>query len=135
MELKNEVKIQILLKEYDALRAEIISRASNRFSSLGILAAVVAFVASQKDALFAWIAGGVVVIVLIGVWLRLGYLIGRCSAQIAKIEEQINELADADLLSWESRAAPLWVWYPVRWIRRKHVLPSREGREKADGGG
>jgi hypothetical protein len=132
MGLTNDAKIQILLKEYDALRAEIISRTSNRFSSLGILAAVVAFSASQQNVLLAWIVGGAVGLLLFGVWLRLGYLIGRCSAQIANVEEQINALAGDDLLTWESRAVLQWVWYPARWIRRKHNSESQESPRKVD---
>lgn len=105
-----KLKIEILLKEYDTLRAEIFHRINARFAVVGLMGGLLAFLLSQ-DGLHSgsfpgtvrWIAcagGGLTIIVL---WLRLGVLINKIGSHIKSIERRINELVGEELMTWESR--------------------------------
>ena len=102
--MEEKEKINILLKEYDTLRAEILQRLSSRFAFLGLFGAVGAdgfFVAGdisifQKFVLF------LTALFLFAVWMQLGTVIARCAKRVAEIEEFVNQIAGEKLLRWES---------------------------------
>jgi hypothetical protein len=99
------LRIDILLKEYDTLRAEIISRSNNRFATIGLIIALGAFVLTrpEESAVSPFVlAAPVLAILLVTLW-RLGQLIKRCSLRIAEIEARINQLMGEELLAWEGR--------------------------------
>jgi hypothetical protein len=102
--MEDKEKIDILLKEYDTLRAEILQRLSNRFAFLGLFGAVGAygfFVSgnisiSQKIVLF------LTALFLLSVWMQLGIVVARCAKRVAEIEGYVNQIAGEKLLKWES---------------------------------
>ena len=96
-------KIQILLKEYDTLRAEIIQRLGHRITFLGLFGAmgVYAFFRDNGLTLYQYSVIAVAIVFTYIVWHHLGNVIGRCSRRIAEIEQQINGMAGTVLLRWE----------------------------------
>ena len=96
-------KVQILLKEYDSLRAEILQRIGHRFSFLGLTGAVggYAFFVAKNLSTYQTVVLMIGTIALLGVWWQLGNLIARCSHRIAEIEKTVNSFAGEPLLTWE----------------------------------
>ena len=107
--------IAILLKEYDALRAEILSRSNSHHQLVGItatlIAATLAFGAARIDFDRGFLNANVFVIV--GVVIALvaaAALAARIAARnttalgrhIASLEKQINGLVGEKLLGWET---------------------------------
>ncbi|MCK4625915.1 MAG: hypothetical protein KAV00_11435 [Phycisphaerae bacterium] len=111
-------RIDILLKEYDSLRAEMISRCNNRFAMLGIIGGIIAFI-SAYPCLTTWVLGGIAVLFLLCVWAYLGHLIYNCGIRVAAIERQINEIAGEKLLAWESEEAPKIAYWPLTFSNRR----------------
>jgi hypothetical protein len=110
--LNDKDKIDILLKEYDTLRQEILMRINHRFLMLGIIGTLLGFVLiNDNPQLRIHIFGLSTKIILLmsgallllALWLFLGYLLGTLAARISTIERQINEIAGKKLLEWESR--------------------------------
>jgi hypothetical protein len=104
---EDKIRIEILLKEYDTLRAEALARINNRFTLIAVAAAAGALFSTKEatsvtaTAQIAWLVALMVVGVI--VWWWTGLLILRCSVRIAKIEAKIAMLAkDRSLLRWES---------------------------------
>lgn len=101
-------KIMILFKEYDTLRAEVISRASGGYQVIaifaGLIAAVLAWGATHPPVPRFWGAVGTLIaaaIFIAVIVLRDIYVIAR---RVAEIEKMINHLAgDHELLIWESK--------------------------------
>lgn len=100
-------KIMILFKEYDTLRAEVISRSSGGYQVIaifgGLFAALLAWGATHPPIAVFWAA---VLTLAVGVIFaaftvfRDIYVIAR---RLAEIEKTINHLAgDQQLLIWES---------------------------------
>ena len=110
-----KAKVDILLKEYDILRSEIISRTNNRFAVIGFIAALIAFVGSQSEMplYVRCVIGGLAFVAILVIYFRLGQLIKRCAVRIAEIEEKINNLMGEKLLVWESQIAKsgLFHWF------------------------
>jgi hypothetical protein len=96
--------LNVLLKEYDTLRSEILARIGNRFALLSVVVAAVAFVGSQKVAIGGWRWGllALATVVISLIWVQLGRAIGRLSTRIAVIEGKVNEITGDELLHWES---------------------------------
>ncbi len=97
-------KIEILLKEYDSLRTEMHQRFSHRFQFVTIFGALGAFALFTKDSfgVFQIVLLTITAVALFVVWFWLGDLIAGASRRIAQIEQEINSLANATLLSWET---------------------------------
>lgn len=102
--MDRKMHVEILFKEYDTLREEILSRMNNRFTFGGLLGVIAAFVGSQTQLSIPLRLGtGLLALVTILVlWWFLGLLIYKAHLRIAALEKKINELAGADLLEWES---------------------------------
>jgi hypothetical protein len=101
-------KIDILFKEYDTLRGEIITRGNSRdqlleFSAL-ILAGLLAWIVSQP---IHWVLIVVVSVILVSIILTLYRWsvreIDTIAKRLRKLEKLINEIAVAELLEWETR--------------------------------
>jgi hypothetical protein len=97
-------KIDVLLQEYNALRAEIVARLKNRFMILGYVGAIVTYAVFQHEVPLEWRAGFAALagLALLVTWLRGMQMIGRIARRIARIETRVNELAGEALLTWES---------------------------------
>jgi hypothetical protein len=99
----NSEKINVLLKEYDALRAEIRSRGDNQFSLLGFAGLVLTWLFSHPASLkLRWEIAILVPPVLLMNFLLI-QAIKRCANRLIIIENQINDLAGEHLLEWEIR--------------------------------
>ena len=112
MAVEDKDKIDILLKEYDSLRQEILSRTNNRFLMLGVVATFLGFVLFTDNSVFKCQIFGLStrvivvisgVLVLLVIWLFFGYLVGTLAARVSAIERRVNELAGEKLLEWETR--------------------------------
>jgi hypothetical protein len=101
----NRDKIDILMKEYDTLRAEILHRSNTRFAFVGLFGALATYALFKTDTHTVLTPALIIIaaIFLFFLWIHIGYLIFRCSRRIAEIENQINSLADEQLLVWENR--------------------------------
>ena len=99
--LNQDRKLDILLKEYEAIRAEILHKLSRIFALTGLLGAAGAWVVTNADSRPI----GIVAIVVVGVvYLVLSRDLCRAKGQLALTEKKICDLAhDDDLLTWERR--------------------------------
>lgn len=96
--------IQILLKEYDALRAEILKRIGHRFIFLNMFGVVGGYALLNYNNFnyVQLIVLAASIIALFSVWWQLGNIIARCSNRIAEIEVAINTRVGESLLKWEN---------------------------------
>jgi hypothetical protein len=104
--------IAILFKEYETLRNEIQNRTNNGYQIWGIVAAVLTWLSSRPVDLNFWL-----------LWPTLGAAFGfaaftirrdinKAARRIRQIEVEINSIAGADLLKWESQ----WGSAQTGWI-------------------
>jgi hypothetical protein len=113
-------KIEILFKEYDTLRAEIINRASGGNQVVAILAglfgASLAWRATHPPDRIFWTA--IAVLFCTGVFLMATAYrdINLVARRLAVIERTINKLSGDDLLAWESRFGSM----AGGWVARKN---------------
>jgi hypothetical protein len=102
----NLQRINILLKEYDTLRSEILQRTAAGFALPAIVTAIAGWLLSRIIEHHYYTS---TVIVLLGVIaLAVGprfmnIQIRRCATRVQQIEERVNFLAQDHLLEWESR--------------------------------
>lgn len=108
--LETKFKIEILLKEYDTLRTEILQRINARFAVVGLLGALFAFALSEvewQSEKFSidvwWLILALGVGVLLALWWRLGILIQRMATHLISIEQRVNQFAGEELLTWETK--------------------------------
>ena len=100
--MKEVEKIQILQKEYDTLRAEILNRIGHRFTFLSFAGAIGGYAIFSENKLtddqssVLWICADI----LLCLWAWIGLLMKRCSDRVAAIEREINALAGETLLKW-----------------------------------
>ena len=103
------IKINILLKEYDTLRAEMLQRINARFAIVGLLGALLVLLISKWGWQPAgwpldvrWLVGVLGASILAGIFWRFGTLIRKLAAQVSQVEQRVNKLAQEDLLTWET---------------------------------
>jgi hypothetical protein len=103
--------IDILLREYDTLRMEILARVRTRFELLGFLA-IIATIAATQDASrsFRVLVGVAGIAIALTVWGWFASGIKRCAKRIFTIEAKVNELMGAELLAWET-SQPRGSWW------------------------
>ena len=117
-----KAQIDILLKEYSTLRQEITERSKSRFVIFGYVGALSTFALSKlkgvawpelfwplsyfnatKEVVWPIVILAFTIVSLLVLWWRLGALIKACAIQISEIEQDVNKLAGANLLRWETR--------------------------------
>ena len=96
-------KIQVLFKEYDALRSGIIGRTNNGYQLWGIGAALLTFLMSRPIDWKFWVLISLFVVVFSLFSWTTYRDINKAAERLRQIESEINELADAPLLQWETR--------------------------------
>jgi len=107
--MDDNARIDILLKEYETLRTEIISRTQSRFAITSIAAGAVALAFSAGSTLGSpWLFLILTSLAAALLWARLGGLIRRASEGLHRVEEKVNEIAGEELLVWEHRAREPW---------------------------
>ena len=84
--------IEVLLHEYDALRDEVLSRTSARFQLLGYLSIAASLLGvSNVSKNWIWVYLVVITLVtLIVLWLYFGWAIRRCAVRLREIEIEVN---------------------------------------------
>ncbi|MCK4828344.1 hypothetical protein KA005_72110, partial [bacterium] len=99
--MNQKEKIDILFREYEALRAEINTRIQSRFNVLAVTIALLAITANKESSLSPLLLLLVAVFVFV-VWWRVRVWIIRCGNRVAEIENEINTFAGCDILKWEN---------------------------------
>jgi hypothetical protein len=113
--------VEILMKEYDSLRSEVIERVKTAFSHLAYLGAVVAFAfqpvpnsAVSPKLLFSFALVGSAILLYISIinW----YWVGRIANHLQLLEVKINKAHGKPVLSWEGKVKRMsrWVLLPPR---------------------
>jgi len=101
-------RIEVLLKEYDTCREEILGRIGKRFNILTLLGGLVGIVGAKKTDV-NWPVVWIAIAILLVVWTWMGLLLDQLSKNVQDLEGRINEIAGEKLLRWESeRASPLF---------------------------
>jgi hypothetical protein len=99
--------IQILFKEYDTLRAELIARNNGTFQLMALGAAEIAVCVGWWEKWGYRPSGWILVVFCLTITALLLCLfnlgIGVCTKRVREIENHVNELAGVNLLCWENR--------------------------------
>ena len=103
--LTHAEKIQILMAEYNTLRAEVIQKSNSTFQIFGVaITAVVAI--SGIVATYAIIAGFsifiILIVVLLATYRSIEFSMLTFGNRLREIEREVNQLAGAKLLKWET---------------------------------
>jgi hypothetical protein len=124
-------KIQILLKEYETLRAEVVQRFNHRFHFLTIIGGLGAFIFFKADKISYLQISAVVLaaISVIVVWFWIGDVIARCSRRISELERKINEIAGEDLLMWETIQLDQGIFHKIHKITQSCQQSGRGAAE------
>ena len=120
--------IDILMREYETLRTEILHRIRNRFAIVGYVGVVMMFIFTKskeipwpdlfgplykyndsKDLIWPLAVLACTSLFLLFYWLQEGRLMLRCSSRITEIEKTANELSGRELLVWETRVQSSWL--------------------------
>ena len=103
--------IEVLLHEYDALRAEVVARASSRFQLLGFATAAAAVLGITKEVTNKgfWLWGILIALAVIAIviWVVFRLYIHRCAGRLREIEKEINDELKEPALIWETHRLPL----------------------------
>jgi len=114
-------ELDILLMEYNSLRAEVIERVKTAFSHLAFFGAVVAFAFQLPDnqlvdhcIIIGLSVFGAVLLLYIAIinWTW----VSRISSHLQHLERRINASAGKPLLTWEGTSATIsrWVLLPPK---------------------
>jgi hypothetical protein len=99
-------KVQILLKEYDALRGEITSRGNNMYQLIaicaGIGAALISWLAPRGLNAMGWTVLVSTTLLFAWLFIALDRDIKHAAARVRELEAAINELSGTELLQWET---------------------------------
>ena len=110
---EDKLAIDILLREYDTLRAEALARIRARFEVVGFIVVSAAFVGSREAVSGSWRLGvGLLALVISGVsWGSFGLALRRLARRLRTIEKKVNKLAGQTLLDWESNPKNRGSWF------------------------
>lgn len=98
--LRQRDHIDILLKEYETLRAEILNRINHRWQMLSVIGAILAFISTQRGTAF-WLGWAIATFLGLLLLISARY-IARLAEHISGIERRINALAGVEHLTWET---------------------------------
>ena len=129
--------IDVLLHEYDTLRAEILARANSRFQLLGFAGVVVALLGATHNITLIIIVSVALAVAAVVIWIGFHLYINKCAARLMEIEARVNALFPEDVLVWESRSLrPSWrdVFKASAW-HRATAPPLAPGQVIAAAGG
>jgi hypothetical protein len=95
--------IDVVLHEYDSLRAEILARSDARFQLIGYLGIAATLLGTQiSEGARGWLIG-IALGSFIVIWLRFGFLIKKCANRLLEIEAEVNKELHTTALVWETR--------------------------------
>jgi energy-converting hydrogenase Eha subunit C len=122
-------QISILFKEYDTLRAEILTRTNNGYQLMTVMAGALAWLLSRPVNRMFFVSLTVVGLLLVLFVAALWRDIHMISARLQELEHDINELAGKELLRWETR----WSGGPLGWIWRHPSMAKRNSLTHTSG--
>ena len=97
-------QVNVLLKEYDTLRAEIIARTNNCYQLCAAAAAALAWLTGRANEWTLWALYAFLFLISAGVAFALYRDINALCSRVSTIERGINHLSgDKELLEWETR--------------------------------
>lgn len=114
-------EIELLLKEYDSLRIEVIERVKTAFSHLAFFGAVIAFAFQTPDKIsinqqtafwLAVVGSALLLYISIINWCW----VSRIASHLQLLECRINKLAGKKILTWEGTVEKIsrWVLLPPK---------------------
>jgi len=116
-----EQPLEILFKEYDTLRTEIISLTGHAYNVMGFAAALSAamltWAASHRFDRRFWILLIVFAALIWLLWMLLHVATSRIAERLREIEGEVNSMAGANLLQWETHKSPSRHWLITRVYR------------------
>jgi hypothetical protein len=113
--LNNAEKIQVILHEYDSLRAEIISQQSHFLQLLAVGSILFLWFLKQTLDLKFWIALTFSVLVLAAFAVVFNFEVIKKSKRLAEIEKSVNIWSgNEEILVWESKwgGVATGMWFP-----------------------
>jgi hypothetical protein len=96
-------KIQVLFKEYEALRSSILGRTNNGYQLWGIGAALLTFLMSRPADFRFWLLISLFVVIFSLFSFITVLEIEKAAKRLREVEANINGLAGDELLQWETR--------------------------------
>ena len=124
MGLSKFERIQILLREYDSLRNEIIGRTRDGFNLFAITGALfVGTLSLAYGTAGAWPAA-VLAVLGVGTFIfaarETTYRIFQAAARVRELEARVNDLAGERLLSWETdNGGATHGWFMQAWRQQR----------------
>jgi hypothetical protein len=122
--------VEIMIKEYESLRTEVLDRIKIAFSHLGYFGAVVAFAfpasedLSGDERLIARVLAGAGATILVYISIINWFWVSRLADHLRFLEKEINSHAKANtsLLSWEGvvKMITRWVLLPPKKYKYLH---------------
>lgn len=116
--------LDVLLKEYDSLRAEVGGRINTAFSHLAFFGALAAFALKVPDCSTGFYLWATVILASLGslflLWIAVinWMWVGRIASHLQVLEDKINTAAGGKpLLTWEKKAKE---------ISRSFLLPPKQ---------
>jgi ABC-type transport system involved in Fe-S cluster assembly fused permease/ATPase subunit len=114
--------LEIIFKEYDTLRTEIIALTGHMYNVIGfgaaISAALLAWSTSQGFDFRFWFLVFVFASVVWLLWMMLHVAISRNAERLRQIEAEVNRRAGDKLLQWETHKSPSSAWIVTDIYRR-----------------
>jgi hypothetical protein len=117
---EDKIKIQILLEEYNTLRAELISNGNKGFQILALGGALFVLILSRPIDTRFWIAITAGLIVVSCTTFAVMRDIRKMAKRVAELEHDINQRAGEELLVWERR----WGSAATGFVVHRAPLPS-----------
>ena len=120
--MTKQEKIQVLMKEYETLRSEMIQRFNSRFQFIMIIGAIsgYSFFEIENNSYHKILVLIIAMISVIAIWFWIGYLTAEQSWRISDIEKQVNELAGQKLLRWETYQIDNGIFHKIYRRKRNH---------------
>jgi hypothetical protein len=103
MDEDSRKKIDVLLKEYEMLRSEILTRSTQQFTLMTITGVTAAWLLSQPLRFATWCIIAVVGGIFANLFWILQIVIWRAGSRAKEIEGKINSFAGESLLEWETK--------------------------------
>jgi hypothetical protein len=116
--IENERAIELLMKEYAALKSEVLELERGRFQLLALMAVTVSILVSlsSKGVWIRIILGSIPVILGGLIILGTAFMMNRIGERMCEIEAEVNALAGKELLKWETYWArkSKWLGLPLK---------------------
>jgi CcmD family protein len=99
--------IDVVLHEYDSLRAEMQDRMTARFQLIGFLAIAATILGTTDISKLSRVL--LTIFALLGfviVWFAFGFYLRRLATRLREIEKEVNDKLGEEVLVWESMKVP-----------------------------